>query len=353
MTLGLADYAWSVRDGGYEDSADQSRQLQGPSATPDFLHLVKAATLAANSHNTQPWLFSQVGSTVRIDPDFARRTPVVDPDDHHLFTSLGCASENLLVAAAAGGRSAAYAFEAAGHGGIRIDLAGSSPITEHDLFRAIPQRQSSRTLYDGRPVPAAVLAELAAAARIEGCRLVLITDQAQIERVLEVIVAANDAQVRDPAFVRELHSWIRFNPAAAAQTGDGLYSASAGSPVLPTWLGDLLFSRVLTPKSENDKYAEQLRSSAGLAIFVADQPDPEHWALAGRSFERFALRATVLGLKLAFLNQPLEVARFRPALAGLIGLPGMRPDLVVRFGYGPSLPRSLRRPPEAVIRGAG
>ena len=30
--------------------------------------------------------------------DFSRRTPVVDPDDHHLFVSLGCATETLLQA---------------------------------------------------------------------------------------------------------------------------------------------------------------------------------------------------------------------------------------------------------------
>ncbi|MGH1559991.1 hypothetical protein ACRAWD_24530 [Caulobacter segnis] len=30
---------------------------------------------------------------IEILPDLSRRTPVVDPDDHHLFVSLGCALE--------------------------------------------------------------------------------------------------------------------------------------------------------------------------------------------------------------------------------------------------------------------
>jgi hypothetical protein len=56
-----------------------------------------------------------------------------------------------------------------------------------------------------------------------------------------------------------------------------------------------------------------------------------------------------MGLKCAFINQPVEVAELRPELAHLIGAPGKRPDIIMRFGHGPSLPYSARRPPAAVI----
>lgn len=65
--------------------------------------------------------------------------------------------------------------------------------------------------------------------------------------------------------------------------------------------------------------------------------------------QRLALEATALGLKHAYVNQPVEVARLRPDLAALIGENGRRPDLVIRFGYGPEMPFSLRRPVEAVL----
>jgi hypothetical protein len=70
---------------------------------------------------------------------------------------------------------------------------------------------------------------------------------------------------------------------------------------------------------------------------------------AGRACQRFALQATALGLKHAFINQPVEVAALRPQLASLLGMPGRRPDIVMRFGYGPTLPFSPRRPVEAVL----
>jgi hypothetical protein len=43
------------------------------------------------------------------------------------------------------------------------------------------------------------------------------------------------------------------------------------------------------------------------------------------------------------------VAETRRQLADLLGLGDRRPDLVMRFGYAPPMPKSLRRPVEAVI----
>jgi hypothetical protein len=64
--------------------------------------------------------------------------------------------------------------------------------------------------------------------------------------------------------------------------------------------------------------------------------------------QRFQLEATRLGLKLAFINQPVEVAALRPELARLIGT-NRRPDLVLRFGHGPTLPYAPRRPVTDVL----
>ncbi|MFA6156560.1 nitroreductase family protein [Mesorhizobium sp.] len=315
---------------------------------PELKDLVRYATLAASGHNTQPWRFHFEEGRITIQPDFSRRTPAVDPDDHHLFASLGCAAENLAIAAAEGGRKGDLSFDPQGPGSVAFAFGDAQP--EHSiLFDAIAKRQSTRADYDGRSAPAADLDALAAAARIPGVDLILVTDRQQIERVLDLVATGNSTQMSDPAFVRELKSWLRFNPRQALETGDGLFSAASGNPIAPTWLGSSLFDLVFRVASENDKYAKQLRSSAGVAVFVSERDDKEHWMRAGRACQRFALQATALGLKHAFMNQPVEVAALRPELAGLVGLPGRRPDIVMRFGYGPTMPFSARRPVEAVI----
>jgi hypothetical protein len=153
----------------------------------------------------------------------------------------------------------------------------------------------------------------------------------------------------DAAFIKELKAWIRFNGTDAVRTRGGLYSLSSGNPNIPSWIGDLAFRWVFTPKGENDKYARQVRSSSGIAVFVGQAADKAHWVEVGRCYERFALQATALDIRNAFLNQPVEVAAVRSPFAAALGLSGQRPDLVVRFGRGPTLPRSLRRSVESVM----
>ena len=60
------------------------------------------------------------------------------------------------------------------------------------------------------------------------------------------------------------------------------------------------------------------------------------------AIQRFAPQTTALGLEHVFISQPVEVARLQPELANLIGRSGRRPDLVMRFGYGLSLPHSAQ-----------
>lgn len=56
----------------------------------DIKTLLAYAIKAPSGHNTQPWKFRVEGNTITISPDFSRRLPIVDPDDHALFISLGC-----------------------------------------------------------------------------------------------------------------------------------------------------------------------------------------------------------------------------------------------------------------------
>lgn len=307
--------------------------------------LVRQATLAASSHNTQPWKFALAKRSIAIRPDLTRRTPVVDPDDHHLFVSLGCATENLVQAGQANGL---HADVRAGDDGIVAAFDDTKPISS-SLFEAIPLRQCSRSIYDGRPLTTTELRALEGVASGDGVHAIVLTAPPQLETVLDYVARGNTAQIGDRAFVEELEKWIRFSEAEAVRTGDGLFSRSTGNPAVPRWLGARLLGTLLTPASENDKCAKQLRSSAGVVVFVSDVSDRAHWIEAGRCYERFALQATALGIRTAFLNQPVEVAPLRAQFAAWLDLGARRPDLIVRFGRGPEMPRSRRRPIEHVI----
>jgi hypothetical protein len=310
--------------------------------------LVRYATLAPSSHNTQCWKFRIQERAIAIEPDLSRRCPSVDPDDHHLFVSLGCAAENLAQAALAKGLKAEAVAATTTTGGITLTL-DSAPAVASPLFQAIVDRQCTRSDYDGKPVSSGELRLLEQAGSGKGVRIMLFTERPAMEKVLEYVVAGNGVQMRDPAFMKELKAWIRFSKDQAAAAGDGLFSGSSGNPNLPPWLGSPLMSLFFTEKSETEKYARHIRSSAGIAVFVSEAADKTHWVEVGRCYERFALQATALGIRNAFLNQPVEVSTIRPQFAAWLGVGNWRPDLVVRFGRGPKMPPSLRRPVQAVL----
>jgi hypothetical protein len=321
-------------------------RLQGTALNTE---LVRYATLAPSSHNTQCWKFRLEEGAITILPDLARRCPAVDPDDHHLFVSLGCAAENLVIAAAALGLRAEPVFDST-NDSVRIALAPAPvPSTASPQFKAIAERQCTRGEYDGKPLGSDELAQLERAGSGDRVDLMLLTDRARIEQVLEHVVQGNTAQMNDRAFVAELKSWIRFSGHDAVRSGDGLFAGATGNPVVPAWLGASMFSLFFSTGAENDKYTKHLRSSAGVAVFVGKGSDKSHWVDVGRAYERFALHATTLGVRCAFVNQPVEVAALRPQFASLLGLGAQRPDLVVRFGRGPTLPPSLRRAVSSVL----
>src|SRR5262249_21970239 len=157
---------------------------------------------------------------------------------------------------------------------------------------AIPLRQSTRADYDGRAAPADDLVQIERVARLPGVDMVLITERAMLDRVRDLIIDGNTAQMADRAFMAELKSWMRFNPHAALARGDGIYSGVSGNPALLYWFGPRIFDIAFRARAENEKYARQLNSSAGVAVFVAEQADPAHWMQVGRACQRFALQAT-------------------------------------------------------------
>lgn len=307
--------------------------------------LVRYATLAASGHNTQPWRFAITADDIEIHPDYSRRLPVVDPHDRELWISLGCALENLLVAARATGYAAEVTYPDRDEA-IRVRLIADTP-QPNRLFDAITQRQNTRAEYDGQPVPVAALDTMQTLALEPGVALHYLLEPAQIETVLDYVNQGNLQQYADQAFVAELVDWLRFNKKTALAAHDGLFSRCSGNPEVPSWLGRL-FMTMSKPQQQADADAKKLRSSAGAVVIAASADDKAAWVRTGQVYERLALQMTALNLKSALLNQPIEVAALRSQLQSALGL-GAAPQLLLRFGYANAMPRSLRRPVEAVL----
>jgi hypothetical protein len=331
----------------FDNTARQQRTGLA-SAARDDRRLIRCATLAASSHNTQPWTFEIAPDAITLRPDLTRRCSVVDPDDAHLFKSLGCAAENLVQAAAAQGLAADVRFDATSDA-VVVGLEPSEQALSSELFEAIGLRQCTRLAFDGTPVEPEELAKLELAGTASGARVVVITDRALIGAVGDLVALGNEIQLTDQAFRRELLSWIRFNPTTALRSGDGLAGRCTGNPPLPTWLGKLLAPVVIRARPQAERDTEHIRSSTGIAVVLTESDDKPAWVEAGRSYERFALQATLLEIRTAFVNQPIEVPSLKGRFEALLGLDGEHVQLAVRFGHGGLTPYSLRRDADAMM----
>ena len=336
----------------YEAKADQVRSsLVVTSTTPSRMtNLIRAATLAASSHNTQPWKFVVRRDNIEIHPDKSRQLLVLDPQGRELWISLGCALENLLVAAHATGYATAVTYPDTEEI-IRVRLSTDS-VQSSPLFAAISLRQNTRSLYDAQPVRQTVLKQLQAVRVEPGVSVQFVLEPSELKTVLEYVNQGNLKQYADPAFVQELISWLRFTKKDALASLDGLYTRSSGNPEVPRWLGQMVVGGT-KPQGQADADAAKFRSSSGAVVIASETDDRAAWVRSGQVYERLALQMTVLGVQSAFLNQPIEVDSVRRPFQSALGLGSALPQLLMRFGHTPAgtaaLPESLRRPVSQVL----
>ncbi len=332
----------------YNQQADQTWkpfEMTSTSST-QMRELVHYATLAANGHNTQPWKFALTDNAIEIRPDYSRELSVVDPDHRELWISLGCALENLLIAARASGFSPEVSYpDTADFIGVNLtaDTRQDSP-----LFDAIPTRQNTRSEYDGQPVKSVEMDQLQTLPLEPGVTLRFATTQPDLETTVEYVNQGNLSQYADKAFIDELIYWLRFNKKEALASLDGLYSVCSGNPEVPHFVGKA-FVAGTKPQQQADADAKKLRSSAGAVVIASELDNKSAWVRTGQVYERMALQMTSLNIKSAFLNQPIETTQIRPQFQSVMGLGSSLPQLLVRFGYADSMPRSLRRPANAVL----
>lgn len=311
--------------------------------------VVRYATLAPSGHNTQPWKFAVRENAIDILPDYNRRLPAVDPQDRELWISLGCALENMTLAANASGYQANATYPTRNADHITVHLSRSPVPPADPLFAAIPHRQNNRSSYDGRTVSASERRRIEAVKSKAGVSTLVFTDTRHKEAIIDYIKAGDKAQFGDPLFVSELVSWIRFNKPEVLHSLDGLYTRCTGNPDVPRWLGKRFLSGASAPQ-QADTSARKARSSSGLIVITSERDDKAHWIETGRLYERLALTPTASGLSVAFLNQPAEVPVLRSQIQRYLGIGTDRPQLMLRFGYASdALPHSPRRPLESVL----
>jgi len=337
--------------------------------------LVRAAILAASPHNTQPWLFKVNDSSIELHIDTQRNVGALDPYLREEHIGIGCALENLMLAAPANGYAAIATLQPGKLEGIpadlrprlvaRVDLA-SGKRDESELYNAIPRRHTNRGPYDPhKPIPPDFLEALG---RLPGddtdVKLFLFTAEADRKRIAEVSSAANTEIYSDPDVRRGSERWVRMKWSSVQEDRDGLTTDAFGLPPIANAVVKMMTPGMLRwagSHSEKNGYLN-LMLSAPLIGFIAvrDRYEQEQCLQAGRIWQRAHLLATARGLAARPCNEAVEMVDHERALGKpptriallneITGDPTWQPTFVFYMGY-PTLSAhaSPRRPVQALL----
>ena len=309
-----------------------------------ILKIIKCAAKAPSGHNTQPWKFKIENGSISILPDFTRALPVVDSDNHALYISLGCALENLIIAANQFDYDTKVTIHNSGNEAfIQVDFNQVEKTIKTDLFDFIVKRQVTRNEYSTEKIQKTVLKELFDDVSDEGIQVKLFLSETEIENLTPYIIEGTNLQFNNKAFVKELVSWVRFSEKEVLLKGDGLWTASMGLPNMGRSIGNFVMKNFVTAKSEAKRWKKIISKSAGFALFMVEENDPEHWIKLGQAFQRFGLMATKMNIKHAHVNMPCEELPVREKMIQYFQLNEYTPLLLIRLGYSNSLPYSYRR----------
>jgi hypothetical protein len=319
--------------------------------SPRPLRLVRAAILAANPHNSQPWRFRVTENTIDVFADPGRNIGAIDPFLREMTMGIGCALENLLIAAATEGYSAEIKLQPDPGNPVHAAHILLSPGTRiaSPLYDAIPRRHTNRGPYDtGRSVSADLLEGLAAlGADLPGIRVIWFSTPEARRRIGELIVAAAEAIVADRQQSADSARWFRTSWQKLQTYRDGI---TLDAQSLPPFVNAA--AKMLPPLSQESAdhawlQATRERHVATAAAFglilVTDARDNAMRLHGGRLWQRMHLWATTKGLAMQPLNQMSERAdrelqlgiepRFGTALKELVADAGWQALMPLRIGY--------------------
>jgi hypothetical protein len=329
----------------------QASEFPREACTMDKLRFVlNYAITAPSSHNTQPWLFRLHGDKVDLIADRTRALPVVDPHDRELTISCGAAIGMLRIALRGFGYESLVELLPNRNEPDLLAIIALGPehvatATEVKLRDAILRRRTARVRFEHMHPGRQTIATLQQAAAREYVALRFFMSEAQRESLAALIVESDKLQFADPSFRRELASWMH---ARHGFSRDGMSLSSMGVPDLLTPISALAVRTFDVGNGKAAASAEIVEFTPALAVLATDRDRAEEWLLAGQALAHVLVAATAAGLSTGYLNQPIEIPGLRLRLSEMTA-PHSYPQLILRFGYGPSIPPASRRSVDEVV----
>jgi len=313
-SLAVAGSFWRGVDSGVFSTSEGPAYTAWESSFEGMDGLVDAAILASNAHDAQPWLFKIGDSSIDIKADTNRNLGVVDPYSREMHISLGCALENLTIAAKAIGYSPKITYFPNKQDRLHIatiELSAMAPLPS-ELYDAIPKRHMNRGAYDKtRPISPEISQTLNDLnTDSSDVRLFLFNSQEDKLKIGQAMIEATQVLINDKEQIDVDPKWMRQTWQDIEKYKDGITTDAQGLPLLTRIIAKML--PPMSPEQNNKFWLDTLKNKhVGTAatfgfIAVPDLSNDLQVVKAGQLWERLHLWATSKGLAMQIMNQLSE-----------------------------------------------
>jgi hypothetical protein len=328
----------------------------------DWVQVVAAATRAPSIHNTQPWRFVAAPDRLDVYLDTHRALPVLDPTGRQQIISCGSALEFAVVALAAAGSAAEVDLmtdDTDPDHLATVRVTGAHEASEEDraLAAAINRRHTVRAPFQPRAVPEELVDRLQRESGAFGTWFKPISRSEEEVATVFLISRAEEMEQSDPAYVAELESWMRTDPAAVDGVPVDAVPAEDPHARPSNWL---IRDFVVGQREPQHAFLEAGDPDAPppdverptVVLMGTNGDDRYAWLLSGRALGRVLLQATAAGVAASPLTQALDWPATRTRMQSRLSLVG-HPQMLLRMGYPPETAGhavSGRRPVADVLR---
>lgn len=312
--------AWQIDFGEFDRRTGNADRLRS---------LVRFAVLAPSSHNSQPWIFEVSESRIVVRPDVRRALPKSDTNHRQLFISLGCAVENVLIAADYYGLVATVDYRDDG-AMVSFQEAPRKPAQdESHLIFSIPKRHTNRNAYDDRMPKEHFVARMRGLAD-DDMRIDCITDHKQKNAIADTVIAAGIGAMDDVGFREELSRYVKSNM-THAYTGMPMFGF--GMPLVLSLAAPFILKRFNMNKLSRKQDEKLLKEHTPMmAVISTKEDDHKAWMRVGQVYERIALEAERDGIKTAPMAAAVQIGEFYRDLQRVLDT-SWRPQMFFRIGY--------------------
>lgn len=320
----------------------------------DQEYIVMCGTLAANAHNTQPWKLRLGQDRIEILADSPRHLGAADPRRRLMAMGVGCALENMRVAAESLGYRAladVQADRAVHDNGLCavLHIARAGNPNRHPWFDALFLRRTTRTAFEDAPIPSDFRESLLAACTFPGLGISWREGAAARRPVSDVVSQAVRRFLGDDQRHRDGMRWFRITRREWEEKGDGIsIFTSDVSLIVKQWVEWIATPEDLLGESFKEGEIEYVdRTSAATPLWGlvwSERAHPAACLRAGQVAERVYLEATARGYAVCPVSYPTELAETVPGLRQAFGLGAdVDPLWLFRVGRAPRLEKSVRR----------